>query len=115
MAGVAVGGHYNFKTPAPQLLRQPDANLMGRRRRDLIRFERLIAVVAHPPPGLPHSRFVSHELCGRGVLPGSSGRTHRTGAPFSSLSAAYSTTLSTAWRAASSGKPASVVFSGFRT
>ena len=50
VSGIAVGRHYNFKTPAPQLLRQPDADLMGCLRRDLIRFEGLIPVVAYPAP-----------------------------------------------------------------
>ena len=69
VSGIAVGRHYNFKTPAPQLLRQPDADLMGRLRRDLIRFEGLIAVVAHPAPGLAPQPLCLHELRGCGVLP----------------------------------------------
>ena len=69
VSGIAVGRHYNFKTPAPQLLRQPDADLMGCLRRDLIRFEGLIPVVAYPPPRLAPQPLRFHELRGGGVLP----------------------------------------------
>ena len=69
VSGIAVGRHYNFKTPAPQLLRQPDADLMGCLRRDLIRFEGLIPVVAYPAPRLAPQPLRFHELCGSGVLP----------------------------------------------
>ena len=69
VAGIAVGRHYNFKTPAPQLLRQPDADFMGCLRRDLIRFEGLIPVVAYPAPRLAPQPLCFHELRGGGVLP----------------------------------------------
>ena len=69
MPRVAVGGYQHLETVAPQFLRQPDADLMGGFRCDLICPERLIAVIAHPAICFPPQPLGFHELCGCNFLP----------------------------------------------